>query len=386
VPRTASFLAAVLACVVAATVAPDASQAIPRYSARYRQNCNLCHHNPTGGGMRSLYASQYIVPTEMALRRIRSEALDSIRPDITESITIGTDVRTIHHWADTERNPPELNFFQMQGDLYVRFQADERLSAYLDRGQRETLEIFGLAYVLPWNGFVKFGRFTPAFGWKFADHRQFVREGRTGDRPLQDLSFEPPAHTDVGIEAGIYPGDFSLVASALNGEPGSSADGDDDLGFMVRGAYRFRLGAAGFALGATGYRNTRLGMRRSAGGPFWYVSVGRFIWLGETDWSKVDASSTSRTALITSHELSWQLMPGLDVRAVYNYADPDIDHDTGSRIKAGGGVDALATPFFGVKAMVNVYQDHKGSAGEPAIHVSEDLRYTQTEVTLHLFY
>jgi len=32
--------------------------AVPRYSARYGQSCTLCHQNPTGGGMRTLYASQ----------------------------------------------------------------------------------------------------------------------------------------------------------------------------------------------------------------------------------------------------------------------------------------------------------------------------------------
>ena len=31
--------------------------AVPRYSARYEQNCMLCHVNPTGGGMRSSYAT-----------------------------------------------------------------------------------------------------------------------------------------------------------------------------------------------------------------------------------------------------------------------------------------------------------------------------------------
>lgn len=378
-PSRASLLVSALAW---ALVVPEALQAIPRYSARYRQNCNLCHHNPTGGGMRTLYASKYIVPTEMVLKTIQSEAVGTIRPDVSESITIGTDIRTIHHWANTERDWPELNFFQMQADLYVRFQADQRLSAYIDLGQTSTFEVFGLAYVLPWNGFVKFGRFTPAFGWKFADHRQFVREGRTGDA-LQDLFFEPPRHTDVGIEVGVYPGDFSLVASALNGEPGDTGDRDDDLGHMVRGAYRFRLGPAGLALGGSWYRNTAGGNQRTAGGPFWYLNVGPFTWLGETDWSQEDQPDRTRTAFITSHELSWQVIPGLEARAVYNHADPNIHDDTGTRIKAGGGLDALITPFFGVKAMVNVYQDKDGAEGDD---VEEDRSYTQTEFTLHLFY
>ena len=41
--------------------------ALPRYSARYEQNCSLCHVNPSGGGMRSGYATQQLIPKEIAM-------------------------------------------------------------------------------------------------------------------------------------------------------------------------------------------------------------------------------------------------------------------------------------------------------------------------------
>jgi hypothetical protein len=361
--------------------------AIPRFSARYRQNCNLCHHNPTGGGMRSLYASHYLVPAEMVLRPLPAELLEKIQPQVSESIGFGTDIRTIHHLADGDRPPPELNFFQMQGDLYVRFQVGERLSAYMDRGQSSTLEIFGLAYILPWNGYVKFGRFTPAFGWKFDDHRQFTREGRSGDA-YRDLFFDPPANTDVGVEVGFHPGRLALVASVINGAlgmpgvpgaPGVPFDQDEDLANTAQLLYRFNLGKVGLAVGGSWWRNTEPGGLRTAAGPFWYVNLYRLTWLGEVDWSDLDPGQDARTALVTSHELSWQLVRGLDLRAIYNFADPDLDRETGFRVKTGGGIDALLTPFFGVQAMVNVYRD------EPGLDVTERT-YTQSELTLHLFY
>ena len=370
---------AAIALALALLTAPALLPATPRYAARYRQNCNLCHHNPTGGGMRSLYASQYLVPTEMVIRPLPAERLEKIQPQVSESITIGTDIRMIHHYADEKRRPPELDFFQMQGDLYLRFQADERLSAYMDRGTSSTLEIFGLAYVLPWNGFVKFGRFTPAFGWKFDDHRQFTREGRSGDNLPPDLFFEPPSQTDVGIEVGLYPGRFFLVAALLNGAFGNSFDTDDELGHTVQLGYRFDLGPLGFVAGGSWLRNVESGGLRSAGGPFGALNVGPFTWLGEVDWSNLDGDTSERTALLTSHEVTWQLLRGLDLRGVFNYADPDLDRQTGTRVKSGGGVDALVTPFFGIKAMVNVYAN---DAGENV----QTPDYVQSELTLHLFY
>jgi len=362
-------------------------EAIPRYSARYRQNCSLCHTNPTGGGMRSLYASQYLVPTELAIRPLGSEQLEKIQPLVSESIALGCDIRTIHHLADGDRPPPELNFFQMQGDLYVRFQVGDRLSAYMDRGQSSTLEIFGLAYVLPWNGYLKFGRFTPAFGWKFDDHKQFTREGRSGDA-FRDLFFDPPANSDVGIEVGCFPGRLAVVAAVINGAlgqggvPGAAGapfDDNGELGNTLQVTYRLDVGPVGLALGGSWWRNAEPGGQRTAGGPFWYLNFSRLTWLGEVDWSDLDPGNASRTALITSHEVTWQLVRGLDLRAIYNFADPDLDRKTGFRVKTGGGLDAVVTPFLNIAAMLNVYRD------EPGLDVTERT-YTQSEFILHLFY
>jgi len=376
-------------CLVSglALVASQA-RAVPRYSARYGQDCRLCHHNPTGGGLRSLYASQYLVPAEMVMLRLAEEKRAKIQPQVSESITLGTDIRMVHHRADRDREPPELNFFEMQGDVYFRFQADERFSAYLDRGLSETRELFGLAYILPWTGYVKFGRFIPDFGWKFDDHRQFTREGKTGDDLLGDLFFDPPANTDVGIEAGIAPGGLALTASVFNGTRGVAFDLDDQLGGAARALYRFHLGPVGVGAGGSYWWNEENISRRTAGGPFGYLHLRRFTWVGEVDWSKLDPAElrpapippgAPRTALLTSHELGVQIVPGLDFRAVYNYADPDIDHDTGYRVKTGGGLDALVSPFFGISAMVHAYRN------EPGADVTE-LTYTQSEIVLHLFY
>ena len=294
----------------------------------------------------------------------------------------------VHHLADRDRDPPELNFVEMQADFYVSFQADEHFSAYLDQGQSETRELFGLAYVLPWTGYFKFGRFTPDFGWKFADHRQFTREGRTGDALTGDLFFDPPANSDVGVEMGIAPGGLALTTAVFNGTRGVAFDLDKELAWSARAVYRFHLGPVGLAAGGSWWRNKEPVGLRMAGGPFGYIQLGRVTWLGELDWSTLDPAAprpapipvgASRTALITSHELALQIVPGLDVRGVFNYADPDIDHDTGFRVKSGGGLDALVSPFFGVRAMVNVYRDEAGA------DVSE-LTYTQSEIVLHLFF
>lgn len=175
---------AVLACVLVGftLVACRPALAVPRYSARYEQGCFLCHVNPTGGGLRALYATQFLVPTEMSMRRYTQEQIADIQPQPSKNLTIGMDFRTIHHTADLKAVPYD-NFLLMQGSVYLAFQVDPRFLAYVERTVSATGEVFGLGYVLPYKGYVKVGRFVPAYGWRFDDHTLFVRQNRCSRTP-----------------------------------------------------------------------------------------------------------------------------------------------------------------------------------------------------------
>lgn len=124
------------------------ASAIPRYSARYGQTCDLCHHNPTGGGQRSLYASQYLVPTEMSMREYGMDELAGFDPQLSDNVTLGADLRTVYSYL-MDGQPELENFFQMQTDLELSIQFDESYSAYVDRGMSGTYEAFGLGYIFP---------------------------------------------------------------------------------------------------------------------------------------------------------------------------------------------------------------------------------------------
>src|SRR6267378_401725 len=132
--------------------------AMPRYSARYEQKCGLCHVNPTGGGMREAYASQKLVPEEIAWSKAKPEIMAGIEPHIAKHILIGTDFRELYLGSDLPS--PQRNFFQMQGDIYFDFQLDPKVSLYFARGATDTRELFGLDYLTPIL-YVKAGRFVP---------------------------------------------------------------------------------------------------------------------------------------------------------------------------------------------------------------------------------
>lgn len=345
----------------------DSAFATPRYAARYNQDCNLCHHSPTGGGKRTAYAAQYLIPMEMAAKPTPESSLELLDPQISPAFSVGTDLRTFFFYS--EEKSQRLGFFQMQGDFYALFEVAPKFSIYLDQGSTQTRELYGMGYVLPANGYVRVGRFIPAFGWIMDDHDAFTRTV---------LGFAPPGHTDVGAEIGMHPGNAVINLGLMNGAPGVAQDVDHRLAGFARGGIRHRLfGASLNAGGSLAYTEGDLGVSRKFG-PFGSLNVGRFTWVGEMDWKRDPGALSDE--LVTSHELTVDLTKGVALRGVYDFYDPDIDNETGARYRYGAGVDALVYPFLGVQALAVWYDIDEGPA------VSNALDYFQPRVQVHFLY
>jgi hypothetical protein len=355
---------------------------IPRYSARYEQDCNLCHVSPTGGGQRATYATQYIVPKEMSWLKLSDSTMAAIEPQLSKSVTIGADVRTFFFRddlgpTDVVQTLPFQDFVEMQGNLYFTMQLTDRFSLSFDKGigpTSSTLELYGLGYILPATGWVKVGRFTPDFGWRTPDHTAFTR---------QYMGFIPPFQTDVGVELGINPGNLMLTGSVLNGNLGSTSDTDDRLELVGRAQYRAHVGQLGFAIGGSGLWNRQFDREQTAGGPFGYIQFKPLTWIWEADVSKSKdlASLTDSTSFFTSHELTAQLRRGLDLKGTIDIYDPNTDGNTGKRIRYGFGAESMLYPFVRLEAMAYLYRN----LDESGISYPES-EYSQFVGQLHFFY
>lgn len=345
------------------------AHAVPRYSARYGQKCALCHTNPSGGGQRTLYASQYLVPEEIAWSKPKAEILDGIDPQITKSILIGTDFRMIHTASDDDASG--RNFFQMQGDVYLNFQMDGQLSLYYDQGITTSYELFGLWQGLPLTGYVKAGRFVPAYGWRFDDHTMFVRD---------DLGYLPPANSDVGVEFGLSPGRSDIQFAVVNGNRGSTFDSDQKLAAVFSGAYRGDIGPIGWAAGLAGYWQDGDTENYGTAGTFGYLTWKRLAWLAELDWFRDDPEGTGHTTgLVTSNEWSYLARQGLEVLATYDFYDPDWNSKTGAATRWGGGVSAMPRPFLVVQAL------YRATTYENGAELTDD-DFWETVLQFHLLY
>ncbi len=341
--------------------------AVPRYSARYQQKCALCHVNPSGGGLRTPYASQKLVPEEIAWSGAKPPDLGEIDPMIAKHIMIGTDFREMYIGSDTPDRP---NFFQMQADLYFGFQLDPKVTLYYDRGQSGSYELFGLDYLRP-TVYVKAGRFVPSYGWKFDDHTMFVRS---------ELGFMPPANSDVGIEAGWSKGPADVQLGLVNGNRGATLDNDLQMAGVLNAVYRHRVGPVGAALGVSGYHHPGDLRDYDTWGGYGYLTWKKLTWLGEADLFQSKPSGSGATVgVVSSHELTYLVRQGLEVVGTYDFFDPNRDRGAGAKSRWGGGVFVMPQSYMTLEALMRrtLYDNGVDYSGRD---------FTETVLQLHLLY
>lgn len=364
------FAPAVVVCATLVALA-GVAHAVPRYSARYEQKCALCHVNPSGGGLRTLYASQYLVPEEIAWKKPEKNILEGIDPQIAERILIGTDFRTIYTYSDENAATTVKDFFQMQGDIYIDFQMDDQLSLYYDQGISSKYELFGMWQGLPLTGYVKLGRFVPSYGWKFDDHTMYVRD---------DLGFFPPANSDVGVEFGISPKRFDVQFAVLNGNRGSTSDNNRKFASMLNAAYRGHTGPFGWSAGVAGYWQDGNESNYGTGGTYGYLTWQRLTWLGQVDWTLEDPQGEGHTTgFVMSNEVSYLVRKGCELLATYDFSDPDYNLETGAKTRWGGGVMVMPRSFVTLEALV------RATTFDAGVDVTGN-DYWETVIQFHLFY
>jgi hypothetical protein len=357
-----------------------AASATPRYALVAGQNCSLCHQNPSGGGLRSGYATQYLIPERLAMRTGSDEGAILPDPQIGQDIVVGADARTFGLWQEDADSGN--NFVQMSGAVYGAIQLRERYALYLHtewgQGAASAPEIWGIGWFLPGAGYVKAGRFVPAFGWRVPDHRSFTR---------RDFVFLPPfpPHSDTGLEIGFHPGRFQLQASVTNGEFRSPRDGDQDLAVTARGAWLFSVSGVNAQIGGSWFSNDGTQEKRLAGGGFAGASWRALTWLGELDWSRAEPRNgdPTRNRSTLSQELSIAVVQGFWVVGTYDFHDPDVDRQTGAVHRAGAGLDALVSPFLQLRGKVNAFLVDEGADATRLGYTSD---FVQAELEIHFLY
>jgi len=310
----------ILAALILFVLFSSSLQALPRYSAKYKQSCSLCHHNPTGGGMRNLYGAQFFSYTELPIKPL--EDLDQLKktdPMINKNVQVGFDFRTIYWKSDNEY--VGNSFLAMHGDLYLAFTPSDKMTVYIEKGIHSAFEVYALLKNLPMSGVIKAGRFVPAYGWRFVDHKSFVRDFLGFS---QYPEFGRRLIEDTGVELGFYPMGWEAVFGLTNGGSGP-VDYDKGKAFTARLLKRLAVGDLQLTAGGS-YRYGEIDSDDPLlryGGGFWGVNYLNWSYVGEIDWL-IEPDVTAR---IATQQLSYRVKPGWDLVLGYDDYTSDIDAD-----------------------------------------------------------
>jgi len=362
--------------------------ALPKFASRMGMKCQACHVNPTGKGMRTPFGQSYGIDDLSIPTWKEASFLESFSGRITPNISIGLDMRTLIFASPSGGTS---SAFQMQGDIYLNFQLNKQVKVYVDKGLYSGFEIFALAKGLPWSGFLKIGKFMPAYGTRTDDHNAFIRGGPYGGSAFQQqyaalstqgylpgLRFGERSE-DTGIELGFTPSVLTITAGIFNGTPGSGLNGVVGSSYKavaVRADATFKTSVANVMVGGSFYSRPSSGAKESFAGAFGALSFAeRYTITSEVDWITLKTGGRDLSGVMFWNELNMLVMDGIDLKIGFEFYDPDMDIKNGSFTRTVLGAEIFILPGVELRPLYRIN-------GEQPTHLEND----EFQFLLHLFF
>lgn len=376
--RARQLIAAAVAVMALVAVRAHAE---PYLAVRSGAKCSDCHTNLDGGGKRTPFAH---IHSHDILRDLQilplPKGVRSFNGELNQWVSIGSDlrVRSTTTWdsnPDAEGRVPENRAFRSHfasEDLEVQqatgyLEVDlwpEVLTLYGDFNAagggvtaREAIAILKL----PYNVFLKGGRFFPPYGLRLYEDESFTRS-RVG------FTFQNP---DEGFEVGVIPGPFYFAASVTNG-----AGGDRDVltSFNGYGVFDDLPVVRNVLAGASVARQSN---KRTVGAIYGGANLWKFTYLAEFDWiddRTVLPPDTGRDQYASYAEVNLLLFDWLNLRGTFDF------------IKVSGNRDQVryqigAEPFIDKFIQPRLYYViNNGPGNQP------EQNTTQLVFELHFFF
>jgi hypothetical protein len=324
-------------------LAPDGATASyePYLSVRTGLRCSQCHVNRTGGGGRNDFGTMYAqTRLSMGKSTFRNRLLN-------DYVAIGGNFRLLGSGTVSESEPrTTVDVSEANIQLEVRAVPDV-LAFYLDQtvgpSAASTREGFALLEQLPFDGYLKVGKFLLPYGLRLLDDAEFIRQN-TG------FNYNTP---DQGVEVGVEPGPLSLFLSVTNGTQGAD-ENNDGKQVTATGVFTFSR----FRLGGSASGNTGPSSRREVVGGFAGFNLGRFAFLGELDLiTDTPDAGTELEQLAAYLEGDFLATPGLNMKVTFGFLDPDRDIGENARIRVRFGLETFPIQFLQISGFYTLLDD-----------------------------
>lgn len=365
----------------------DSLSALPRFAARTGFKCQSCHVNPTGAGMRNVYGSTSYGREALPIKSWQEDyALDEFSTQLTDFISYGLDFRFLYFYQ--KKNNPDAtrsSFFPMQMDVYFNMKVSKKVNVYVNPAfgsenvSLPRYEVFGIANILPLDGYIKAGRFTPSYGLRIDDHNLYVRE-KTPFRNNQGQG--------AGIEVGLNPGPLFLMASAMN------ASGERDAGLpkaiIAKAEARFSFDKANVLLGGSSFNKIEAGDEKvNLLGGYGVISWdANLVWMGAFEYIRGNSGdlATSGERLggysggdvkqyAMTFEADYVVTQGIDLKLIYDFFDPNADLKTGTATRYSFGFEFFPVSGVEVRPLYRYTNDT----------VSPGRKTSDVQVLLHFY-
>lgn len=319
---------------------------VPRFALTRGNQCKDCHSNPTGGLIRNRDGWNY---GKNNLKLFKSSQT-SISPFLNENILIGLDFRFQYLYSQELKR---TDFHKMAGGLYLDFSLSDDINLItiydLYRGY---FEGYAILNILPKEGYLKVGSFSPNFGIRIDDHTAYTRNGDAG--VLSNSSYGglifAPGYSQTGIELGIYPTEFSFITFSAGQD---KFPFQTDPSFIGRIEFTPSIGQFNFMLGGS------YGIFRKLQNSFhlndYFAGFGfkNFSLLGNIVQAKNYINQDFKS-LIYMLEISYRLMKGLDFVTRYDKIFPDLNNKETHYSHFILGFDFFPYSFIEIKTQYRV--------------------------------
>lgn len=331
-----------------------------------RLSCGVCHVNPSGGMLRNesgfIFGTKAL-PWKTDIPDDIRDSLQSIRSN--KFLSLGGDFRFLRLDGEDRDTSPLL--FPMQADLYANADLGNHVAFMtqfgMERGGNSTVrEAFGMIKNLPYNSYLKVGKFVPPYGHRLEDHTAFIRT-KVG------LDHSQPGAYVSGYEIGAEPVLFFARASVFNADVTPASDtGKTAQGFSGEVGWRglwLHLGLSYMKIkdfAATPVSETG----RSAYGAFGALRYKNLSYLFEVD-SRMDdiegIGTSNEKALITFNELNYHVVKGSNIKLRYETYDPDEGITDYEQRRYVIGYDFFPYPFteLNVQYRINREEDERSN-------------------------
>jgi hypothetical protein len=330
--------------VIGGLLATHASFAEPYFAVQTGLKCIACHSNPTGGGIRNAFGSnwgQTVLPS-----RYIDVGEDRWSGAVSRYLSVGINLRATGTYNDVPNESVQNEFDLEEARLYVEFNAiPERFSIYFDQriapGGSNNLEAYGRYWSANHKWYVKAGQMYLPYGIRLEDDSAFIRE-------VPGINFATP---DRGVEVGLELGPWSGQLAATNGTAGGPEE-DRGKQYSARLEYVQSIWRVGMS---ANFNDSDAGERK-LGSVFAGLRTGPISWLGEggyiVDEGFVEGERKQQVGLL---EANWLIAKGHNLKITGEYFEPD--DDVGEDEKARYSVVYEHTPiqFMQIRLGARIY-------------------------------